>query len=401
MRVELTVADFLEPGRAGLRRPRGRRGRARRAGLLRHPDLRRARGAGAWHGPRAGRPRGRARGAGGHRQPELGEVPDRLLRRERLRARAGAHQLPADLRRDRLRRRALRGVGPPVRPRAGRRGGHHQGPAPVLPRRSRRRRAVRAGGNGRGAGGLGAPGGRHLLGELHVGDHGPAQGRAADPAQLLAERRHLRLAHRRQRPRRAPAHAAHVPLQRLGDAVRGDGHGRDPHRAAQGRRRGDPVAHRASRRHAALRGARRRRRHPGRGGSACRRGSDRARAAAPCASSWPGRRRRRRRSSGWSPSSGGSSSRSTASPRRRRCSPSTGPRRSGTSSTPRPAPCCSGAPAHPHSACRWPWTRRARCWRAPTTSSPATGSSPPRRRPRCATGGSTPATAATSTARTW
>ena len=73
---------------------------------------------------------------------------------------------------------------------------------------------------------LGARRGRHLLGQLHVGHHGPAQGRAADPPQLLAERGHLRVAHRRQRPRRAPAHAADVPLQRLGHAVRGDRHGR-------------------------------------------------------------------------------------------------------------------------------------------------------------------------------
>ena len=71
----------------------------------------------------------------------------------------------------------------------------------------------------RGAAGLGARGGRRLLGELHVGHDGAAQGRAADAAQLLAERRHLRLAHRRQRPRRAAAHAAHVPLQRMGHAL--------------------------------------------------------------------------------------------------------------------------------------------------------------------------------------
>ena len=53
---------------------------------------------------------------------------------------------------------------------------------------------------------------------------------------------HVRVAHRRQRPRRAPAHAADVPLQRLGDALCGDRHGRRPRRAAQGGRRGDPVA---------------------------------------------------------------------------------------------------------------------------------------------------------------
>ena len=45
--------------------------------------------------------------------------------------------------------------------------------------------------------------GRDLLGQLHVGHDGAAQGRAADAAQLLAQRRHVRVAHRRQRSRRA------------------------------------------------------------------------------------------------------------------------------------------------------------------------------------------------------
>ena len=90
------------------------------------------------------------------------------------------------------------------------------------------------------------------------------------------------------------------------------GMGGTPRRAAQGRRRGDPVADRAPRRDAALRRAGRRGGHPG---ARRRPGPPRA---GPCpgaaryASSWPGHRRRRRRSSGWSPSSGGSSSRSTA-----------------------------------------------------------------------------------------
>ena len=39
-------------------------------------------------------------------------------------------------------------------------------------------------------------GGRHLLGQLHLGDDGPAQGGAADPPQLLAQCGDLRLAHR-------------------------------------------------------------------------------------------------------------------------------------------------------------------------------------------------------------
>ena len=77
MRVALTVADFLQPGRARLRAPRGRGGRARGAGFARDAHLRRARGPGPGHGPRPRRPRGRPRGAGRHRQPELRPVPDR------------------------------------------------------------------------------------------------------------------------------------------------------------------------------------------------------------------------------------------------------------------------------------------------------------------------------------
>ena len=97
--------------------------------------------------------------------------------------------------------------------------------------------------------------GRHRHDQLHQRHHGPAQGRAAHPPQHLAQRHHLRLADGRQRPRRLPAHAAAVPLQRLGHAVRRHGHGRPPHRAAQGRRRRDPAPRRAPRRHPAVRRA--------------------------------------------------------------------------------------------------------------------------------------------------
>ena len=48
----------------------------------------------------------------------------------------------------------------------------------------------------------------------------PAQGRAADAPQHLAQRRGLRAARRRQGSRRVPAHAADVPLQRVGDDLR-------------------------------------------------------------------------------------------------------------------------------------------------------------------------------------
>ena len=144
----------------------------------------------------------------------------------------------------------------------------------------------------------------------------PAEGRAAHPSQHLAQRHDVRLAHGRDRPRRLPAHAAAVPLQRLGDAVRGHRDGRPAHRAAQGRRRRDPAPRRAPRRDADVRGAGGRQHGARRGGRVGRRDP---RSRARCASSSPARRRRRARSSASRPSSGGSSTRSTGSPRRRRC----------------------------------------------------------------------------------
>ena len=158
--------------------------------------------------------------------------------------------------------------------------------------------------------------GRHRHDQLHQRDDGAAQGRADDPPQHLGQRRHLRHAHAGQRPRRLPAHAADVPLQRLGPAVH-DGRARGAAGgAAQGRRRRDPAPGRAARRHDDGRGA------GGRGTPSSRpppTGTARSPAATGCASSSPGRRRRRRRSRGSRPSSAGSSTRSTASPRPRRC----------------------------------------------------------------------------------
>ena len=81
------------------------------------------------------------------------------------------------------------------------------------------------------------------------------EGRAAHTSQHLAQRRRVRLAHGRQRPRRVPAHAAPVPLQRLGDAVRGDRDGRRARDPAQGRRRRDPAPRRPARRDVDVRGA--------------------------------------------------------------------------------------------------------------------------------------------------
>ena len=75
------------------------------------------------------------------------------------------------------------------------------------------------------AGTLGRRRGRHVLDQLHLGDDGAPEGCAADPPELLAQRRGLRMAHHGERSRHVAAHPAHVPLQRLGHALRGDGHG--------------------------------------------------------------------------------------------------------------------------------------------------------------------------------
>ena len=264
MRVALTVADFLdraalvyghraavvdEPGRAGLARAR-----------LTYAEL-------------AARARGMAlalddlgvepRGAGGHREPELGAVPDLLLRGQRLRPHPRADQLPAH----RATRSPTSSSTPgrpsscttriwPTRWTPSRWPTGSAWTAPTTPR------LFAPAPDGCRARGVGGRRGRHLLGQLHVGHDGAAQGRAADAPQLLAQRGDVRVAHRRQRPRRAAAHAADVPLQRLGDALRRDRHGRHARRAAQGGRRGDPVADRAARGHAAVRRARRGGGHP-------------------------------------------------------------------------------------------------------------------------------------------
>ena len=84
---------------------------------------------------------------------------------------------------------------------------------------------------------VGARRGRHRHHQLHVGHDGAAQGRAAHPPQPVAQRLDLRLAHGRQRPRRVPAHAPPVPLQRMGHALRRHRDGRRARHPAQGRRR--------------------------------------------------------------------------------------------------------------------------------------------------------------------
>ena len=212
-------------------------------------------------GHRPGRP-------GGDPVAERRPAPHLVLRRERLRPGARAGQLPALRRRDRVHPRALRRLDAAGRPGAGRLGRRPRGEAPARAGHRHRRRAVPRGPRARA---VGRPGrGRHRHHQLHERHHGPAQGRGAHPPQPLDQLGDLRLAHRRQRPRRLPAHAADVPLQRLGHALRAHGDGRAAGGAAQGRRRRHPAPHRRARRHAALRRAggrgdgARRRRHLGR-----------------------------------------------------------------------------------------------------------------------------------------
>ena len=220
MKVPLTIRDHLERAAPGLRRPPRRGRRARPAGQpARGPHLPPAPRAGRGPGRparRAGRGAGRA---GGHRVAQLGAPAGRLLRRQRVGPGLRAHQLPAVGRRDRLHRGPLRrhaccwSTPSSTRRWPTSRSTHRfvLGPRrrPDLPLR-RRARA------------LGARRGRHRHHQLHVRHHGAAQGRADDPSQPVGQRRHLRVAHGGERPRRLPAHPADVPLQRLGHALRGD-----------------------------------------------------------------------------------------------------------------------------------------------------------------------------------
>ena len=174
----------------------------------------RARGAGR----RARRPRRGPRRTGRHRQPELGPPADRVLGGERVRARPRADQLPPRRRRDPLHRRALRRVDAARRSRArrprwatstcthrfvlGAESDEELYRYGVEPRAVGRRR------------------GRDRDHQLHQRHHGAPEGRAAHAPQPLDQLGHVRLAHGRERPRRVPAHAADVPLQRLGHALR-------------------------------------------------------------------------------------------------------------------------------------------------------------------------------------
>ncbi len=231
------------------------------AASLGHADLSRAGRPGPGPG-RAARPAGGAgrwpRGGGVAQQRPAAEL---VLRRQRVGPGAGAGQLPVERQGDPVHRRPLRRRRGVRRPRALGRARRPRRHPQVRDRRRRRALPAR-----RGTTPLGRPGrGCHRDHQLHLGDHRPPQGRAADPPQPVAQRDRLRAAHRRQRPRRLPAHAADVPRQRVGHALRDHGDGRPPRGAAQGRRRGDPAPHRPARRHAHVRRPRRDQRRP-RGG---------------------------------------------------------------------------------------------------------------------------------------
>jgi hypothetical protein len=197
-------------------------------------------------GGRARRARRGARRARCDREPQLGPVAHVVLRRERVRPHRRADQLPAERRRGRVHRRPLRRVRAARRSRARARARRHRREAPIRHRGRVRRGAVplrrRAVPLGR------AQRGRDRVDQLHERYHRASEGCADHAPQRMVERGHVRLAPRDQRPRRVPAHAADVPLQRMGRPVHGHGDGRTPHRAPQGRRSRDPPSRRRARR---------------------------------------------------------------------------------------------------------------------------------------------------------
>ena len=284
MKVALTVNDFLRraellyPGPGGDRRRAGSAGR-----VVGNDHVRRDGTPGEGDGGRARRARHRRRRAGGDRVAQLGAAADGVVRGVGLGSDPGADQLPARRRGGQVHRRPLRRPVAARRSRARGRAGRRRVRDEVDDRCRQRRHADAL---RRRAPAVGGRRGRHGDGQLHVGHDRAPQGCAAHAPQHLAQRHHLRLAHGGQRPRRVSAHAAPVPLQRVGDAVRGHRDGRRARDPAQGRRRRDPAPCRPARRDVDVRGAGgaqhdpRRRRHLGRPDPRPRSDADRGRRCA-------------------------------------------------------------------------------------------------------------------------
>ncbi len=248
---------FPGPGRARLR-PSYRCGR--RTGstcrVVGRGHLRPLRRAGAGAGRWSRSPRRRPGRAGRHGHAERGAPADVVLGSEWLRPRARTDQFPPQCRRGGVHRRALRRNGAARRSRARRRTPRRPGQAPLRDRCRHRCGAARV--RHRTGTVARTQRGRDRHHQLHERYHRASQGRADHAPQRVDQRRDLRVAHRRQRPRRVSPHAPDVPLQRLGHDVRGHRDGWEAHRAAQGRRRRDPPARRTARSDADVRRARRR-----------------------------------------------------------------------------------------------------------------------------------------------
>ena len=257
------------------------------------------------------------------------------------------------------------------RPSSDRPGRRPRTPSCSPPRRRRRPRA------------LGGRRGRHRQHQLHQRDHRPAQGRPAHPPQLLAQRRHLRMAHRP-----SPTATCSCTPCRCSTATAGACRTRSrPWACPQVVLRkvdGEEILRRIddARRDAPVRRPGGRRRHPRR----------RRRAAGAPGEEVPGpgpgaHRGGRRPAAVQDDRAGGGRAGLGVHPDLRadrdvaaaHHQPGAGP--SGTGSTRPSGPGCCRGPGSRRSACASASTTTARCWPGPTTSSPATGSSR-RRRPR-------------------
>ena len=190
---------------------------------------------------RQARPRGRR--PGGDRQPQQRPAAGGVLRRQRLRPGPGAGELPAPARRGALHRRALRRPGAAGRPRARGVAEGRRRPSSSSSSATRRRSTYPR-----------TPYPRPWEpDENATACINYTSGTTARPKGVQITHRNIwvnavtfAMHARRQRPRRLPAHAADVPRQRLGHAVRDDRARREADRAAQDRRRRDPAPGRAT-----------------------------------------------------------------------------------------------------------------------------------------------------------